>query len=132
MLPVRRVTHKTTDAVGTPSMWNTMSHSVVRLAGSLAVVCGVSLRHIALLFSALFLIPMTTSSINRWIDDIGAHVPTPAEMLQHLLALPPATACPMDGSSPLGTDNGVMGVKDEPDRILMTHEAASEHGEEAR
>src|SRR5436853_7939729 len=29
---------------------------------------GVSLRHIALLFSALFLIPMTTSSITRWID----------------------------------------------------------------
>ena len=28
-----------------------MSHSVIRLACYLAVVCGVSLRHIALLFS---------------------------------------------------------------------------------
>src|SRR5437016_8206638 len=35
-----------------------MSHSVIRLACYLAVVCGVSLRHIALLFSALFLIPI--------------------------------------------------------------------------
>jgi|SRR5712691_7860523 len=34
------------------------SHSVSRLACSLAVVCGVSLRHIALLFSALFLMPI--------------------------------------------------------------------------
>ena len=49
-----------------------MSHSVVRLSCYLAVVCGVSLRHIALLFAALFLIPITKSSIKRWIDDIGS------------------------------------------------------------
>jgi hypothetical protein len=36
-----------------------MTHSVIRLACYLAVVCGVSLRHIALLFSALFLLPIT-------------------------------------------------------------------------
>jgi hypothetical protein len=46
------------------------SKSSIRLACYLAVVCGVSLRHIALLFSALFLIPITTSSIKRWMDDI--------------------------------------------------------------
>jgi hypothetical protein len=50
-----------------------MSHSILRLSCSLAVVCGVSLRHIALLFGALFLIPMTKSSIKRWMDDIGSH-----------------------------------------------------------
>jgi hypothetical protein len=32
-----------------------MSHSIIRLAGYLAAVCGVSLRHIALIFSSLFL-----------------------------------------------------------------------------
>src|SRR5216683_1145920 len=42
-----------------------MSKSVIRLACYLAVVCGVSLRHIALLFAALFLIPITKSSIKR-------------------------------------------------------------------
>src|SRR5262252_4506768 len=36
------------------------------------------------------------------------------------------------GYYPLGTDNCVMVVKDEHDRILITHEAASEHGDEAR
>ena len=109
-----------------------MSHSVIRLACYLAVVCGVSLRHLALLFSVLFLIPITKSSIKRWIDDIGVHLPTPEEMLRQLLALAPATECHIDGYYPLGTDTCVMVVKEEQDRILITHEAASENGEEAR
>ena len=109
-----------------------MSHSVIRLACYLAVVCGVSLRHIALLFSVLFLIPITKSSIKRWIDGIGVHLPTPEEMLRHLLALTPATECHIDGYYPRGTDNCVMVVKDEHDRILITHEAESENGEDAR
>jgi len=109
-----------------------MSHSVIRLACYLAVVCGVSLRHIALLFAALFLIPITKSAIKRWIAAIGTHLPPPEEMLQQLLALTPATECHIDGYYPLGTDNCVMVVKDEHDRILMTHEVASENGDDAR
>ena len=66
-----------------------MSKSILRLACDLAVVCGVSLRHIALLFSALFLIPIPTSSIQRWLDDIGSNFPPPEKMLQQLLALIP-------------------------------------------
>ena len=109
-----------------------MSHSIIRLSCYLAVVCGVSLRHIALLFSSLFLIPISKSSIKRWIDDIGSHLPPPEEMLRQLLAITPATACHIDGYYPLGTDHCVMGVKDAHDRILITHEAASENGEDAR
>ena len=109
-----------------------MSHSSIRLACSLAVVCGVSLRHIALIFAALFLIPITKSSIKRWIDDIGAHLPSQEKMLQHLLASTPATECHIDGDYPLGTDHWVMVGKDEHDRILMTHEAGAENGEDAR
>jgi hypothetical protein len=109
-----------------------MSHSIIRLACYLAVVCGVSLRHIALLCSVLFLIPISKSSIKRWIDDIGTHLPSPEEMLQQLLALTPATECHIDGYYPRGTDNCVMVVKDEHDRILMTHEAGSENGADAR
>ncbi len=109
-----------------------MSKSIIRLSCYLAVVCGVSLRHIALLLSSLFLIPITKSSIKRWIDDIGLHLPTPEEMLQQLLALTPATECHIDGYYPLGTDHCVMVVKDEHARILITHEAESEHGADAR
>ena len=109
-----------------------MSKSIIRLCCYLAVVCGISLRQIALIFSSLFLIPITKSSIKRWIDDIGSHLPAPEEMLRHLLTLTPATECHIDGYYPLGTDNCVMVVKDEHDRVLMTHEAASENGEDAR
>jgi hypothetical protein len=109
-----------------------MSHSIIRLACYLAVVCGVSLRHSALLFSSLFLMPITTSSIKRWIDDIGSHLPSQEEMLRPLLALTPATECHIDGYYPRGTDNCVMVVKDEHDRILMTYEAGSEHGTDAQ
>jgi Transposase, Mutator family len=59
-------------------------------------------------------------------------LPTPEQMLQQLLARTPATACHSDGYYPLGTDHCVMVVKDEHDRLLITHEAASEHGDEAR
>lgn len=109
-----------------------MSHSSIRLACYLAVVCGVSLRHIALLFSSLFLLPITKSSVKRWIDDIGTHLPSPEEILQRLLAITPATECHIDGYYPRGTDKCVMVIKDEHDRILMTHEAESENGEEAK
>ena len=53
-------------------------------------------------------------------------------MLGQLLALTPATEGHLDGSYPLGTDHCVMVVKDEHDRILMTYEAASENGDDAR
>jgi hypothetical protein len=109
-----------------------MSQSVLRLSCSLAVVCGVSLRHLARLFSSLFLIPITKSSIKRWMDEIGSHWPPPEEMLRPLLAITPATECHSDGSDPLGTDHWVMVVKDGHDRILITHEAESENGEDAR
>ena len=109
-----------------------MSHSSIRLACYLAVVCGVSLRHIALIFAALFLIPITKSSIKRWIDDIGSNLPCQEKMLQQLLASTPATECHIDGYYPRGTDNCVMVAKDEHDRILMTHEVGSENGADAR
>ena len=53
-------------------------------------------------------------------------------MLQQLLAITPATECHIDGYYPRGTDHCVMVVKDEHDRILMTHEVGSENGADAR
>ena len=121
-----------TPAIKGVSTSQPMSHSVIRLACDLAVVCGVSRRHSARLFAALCLRPMPKSSIKRWMDDMGSPVPAPEERLRHLLARTPATACPMDGDDPLGTDHGVMVVKDEHDRLLITHEAESDNGEDAR
>jgi hypothetical protein len=85
-----------------------MRHSVIRLACDLAVVCGGQSQAPC------------------------AHLPTPEERLRQLLAIAPATECHMDSDYPLGTDHWVMVVKDEHDRIRMTHAAPSEHGDEAR
>lgn len=109
-----------------------MSHSIIRLSCYLAVVCGVSLRQIALIFSFLFLISISKSSIKRWIDTIGSNLPSQEELLQHLLVLKPVTECHIDGYYPMGTDHCGMVVKDEHDRILMTYETESENGEDAR
>ena len=84
-----------------------MRHSIIRLSCYLAVVCGVSLRHIALLFSSLFLIPITKSSIKRWIDDIGSHLPphthqakqTVGKHLWHYVVATP-NIVPKRGASP--------------------------------
>ena len=109
-----------------------MSHSILRLSWALAVVCGVSRRHLALRCSGLFLIPMPKSSMKRWVDDLGSQVPPPEERLRPLLAIPPAPEGSLDGDDPLGTDTCVMGGKDEQARLRMPHEAASEHGEDTR
>ena len=109
-----------------------MRTSVIRLACSLAVVCGVSRRPLALLLAALCLRPMTQSSSTRWLADRGTPGPTPEKRLQPRLACPPATAWPRDGADPLGPDHGGMVVKEAQDRIRMTPEAASEPGAAAR
>jgi len=109
-----------------------MSHRSSRVACSLAVVCGVSLRHIALIFSSLCLMPITQASIKRWSDAIGSNLSSQEEMLPPLLAIPPATECHIDGDYPRGTINWVMVLKDEHDGILLTHEAGAEQGADAR
>ena len=66
------------------------------------------------------------------MEDIGTHWPSQEEMLQHLLAIPPATEGPLAGDSPRGTDHWVMVVQDAPARLLRTQEVGSEHGAAAR
>ena len=56
---------------GSPSQ--PMRTSSSRRAGSLAVVCGVRRRHLALRCAALLLMPLPKASITRWLEDIGSH-----------------------------------------------------------
>lgn len=108
-----------------------VSKSVIRLSSYLAVNCGVSLRNISEIFTHLFLIPVSKSSIKRWIDDIGNNLPSDEDLLRQLIAIKSPTECNIDGYYPMGTDNCVMVIKDEHDRILITHEANSENKDEA-
>ncbi len=106
-----------------------VSRGVLRLACFLAVICGVSLRNIATIFTVLFRIPVSKSSVKRWIDTIGSNLPSEEEILKQLLELKKTNQCHIDGYYPIGTNNCVMVIKDESDRILITHEAASENSE---
>lgn len=110
-----------------------VSKNILWLSCYLAVVCGVSLRNIAHLFTHLFLVPVTKSSIERWISQIGDSLPSEEDILKKLIAVKgkSVSECNIDGYYPLGTTACVMVVKDEHDRILITHEAESENKEDA-
>lgn len=108
-----------------------VSKSVLRLTCFLAVICGVSLRNIAMIFTVLFQISVTKSSVKRWIDTVGASLPSEEEIVQQMIELKKPQECHIDGYYPMGTNNCVMVIKDEADRILMTHEASSENSEDA-
>lgn len=108
-----------------------VSKSIIRLSCFLAVVCGVTLRNISLLFSVLFHVPVTKSSIQRWIDEVGKNLPTEEEILKQLVELKAPIECHIDGYYPLGTQNCVMVIRDEHGRILITHEAKSENKKSA-
>ena len=109
-----------------------VSRNVLRLACFLAVVCGVSLRNIAVIFRTLFLIPVSKSSVKRWIDEVGGSLPSEEEILNQLVALKKPAQCHIDGYYPMGTENCVMVIRDDFGRILITHEAGSENGDDAR
>lgn len=108
-----------------------VSKALVRLSCYLAVCCGVSLRKVSAIFTAVFLVEISKSSIKRWIDEIGENLPSDEEMLKRLMEIKKPTECHIDGYYPMGTDNCVMVVKDENDRILITNEVKSENKEDA-
>ena len=108
-----------------------VSKSIVRLSSFLAVKCGITLRNIALLFTLLFLVETSKSSIKRWIDEVGKNLPTDEEILKMMIGVRGANECHIDGYYPMGTNNCVMVIKDENDRILISHECKSESKDEA-
>lgn len=114
------------------STFHHMSNSAIYIACFLAVVCGVSLRNISLIYKHIFLIPVTKSTIKRWIDNVGENLPSEEEIVKLLITHKKPVECHIDGYYPRGTDNCVIVVKDEYDRILLTHEAESENKEDAK
>jgi len=108
-----------------------MSKNVIRVCCFSAVICGVSLRNIAAIFRHLFSIPVTESTVKRWIDEIGGNLPSEEELLNKLIEVKNPTRCHIDGYYPSGTDNCVMVIRDDSDRILITYEADTENSREA-
>ncbi|MBF0121191.1 MAG: transposase [Desulfobacterales bacterium] len=121
-----------TPEINEVSTYQHVTKNVVRLACFLAVICGVTLRNIATIFNILFQIPVSKSSIQRWIDEIGNNLPSEEEILKMLVNIKNPRQCHIDGYYPMGTDNCVMVIKDEFDRILITYETESEDCEGAK
>jgi hypothetical protein len=121
-----------TPEVKEASTYHHVSNNIIRLSCFLSVVCGVTLRNIALIFSMLFKVSTTKSSIKRWIDEIGDNLPSEEEILKQLLEAKKPTQCHIDGYYPLGTNNCVIVIKDEFDRILITHETKTENYKETK
>jgi hypothetical protein len=109
-----------------------VTKNVIRLACFLAVICGVTLRNISVIFTVLFQIPVSKSAVKRWIDEIGSNLPSEEEILKQLVRLKNPGQCHIDGYWPMGTDSCVMVIKDEFGRILITQEVKSENGDDAR
>jgi len=108
-----------------------MSMNVLRLSCFSGVICGVSLRNIADIFSFLSEIPITESSVKRRTDEIGGNLPSEEEILKKLTEIKMPDQCHTDSYYPSGTDNCVTEIKDESDRILITRETDSENAREA-
>jgi len=108
-----------------------MSCNIIRLSCFPAVICGVTLRNTAAIFSVLFRIPVTKSAVKRWIDEIGGNLPSEEEILKKLTDLKKADRCHIDACYPLGTDRCVTVIRDEHDRILITDETDTENADEA-
>jgi hypothetical protein len=77
-----------------------MSLNILRLSCFLAVICGVSLRNIAQIFTVLFGIPITESPIKRWTDEIGCNPVSEEEILKKLTEVKMQVGCHTDGYHP--------------------------------
>ena len=107
-----------------------MSRNIIRLACFSVVICGVTLRKTALIYSSLFHVPVTKSCIKRWIDETGSGL-SGEDILKKLRIREEPSECHIDAYYPSGTDRCVMVIKDDYDRILITHEADPENAEDA-
>jgi hypothetical protein len=103
------------------------SNFVIGMLNSVPSLIG----NIAQIFTILFKIPITESSIKRRIDEIGRNLPSEEEISEKMTERKMPKECHIDGYYPLGTDNCVMVIKDEYDRILITHETGTENAAEA-
>jgi len=76
-------------------------------------------------------LPITESSVKRWTDEIGDNLPSEEELPNRLIEVRNPTRCHTDGYYPSGTDNCVMVIRDDSDRIPITYEADTENSREA-
>ena len=111
--------HFTTQARGLDSR-RKVSVVLMRAAMMLVVVAGAGFRKTSWLLAQLFHVEVSKSALQRWVEEVAAHLPNGDEMIRRLHAKHPITEAHFDELFPKGTDQCVLVIKDEHGRIVAT------------
>src|SRR5262245_29428220 len=100
------------------------SYVVMRLGVFLCIIVGLGARQASWLMRALFQVTVSKSAIDRWVDEVGASLPSEEEMIKLLHDEKAITQGHFDELFPLGTERCLVVLKDEDGRIIATQEVA--------
>jgi hypothetical protein len=108
-----------------------VSHVTMRAGVFLAILAGIGCRRAAWLLEVLFHVTVSTSSLDRWIDEVAGRLPNADAIIVELNRRQAITEGHFDGFFPLGAKGKcVLVLRDEHGRIIATDEVDSEKEEQ--
>jgi transposase-like protein len=84
----------------------------------LLVIAGMGYRRVSWLLEMLFHVTVSRSSLQRWVGEVAAELPSADEIIERLNAQAPISEGHLDEIFPRGMSHGVLVLKDEHGRIL--------------
>lgn len=106
-----------------------VSEVLMRAAVVLLVIAGMGYRRVEWLLGVLFHVAVSKSSLQRWVREVAAHLPSGDEIIERLHRQAPITEGHLDELFPRGLHHCVLVMKDEHGRILAP-EAVDKRDEE--
>ena len=107
----------TTQASGLDSRRG-VSEVLMRAAVLLLVIAGMGYRRVSWLLEILFHVTVSRSSLQRWVGEVAAELPSADEIIKRLNAQAPISEGHLDEFFPRGMSHCVLVLKDEHGRIL--------------
>jgi hypothetical protein len=98
------------------------SEVLMRVAALLFVVADIGYRRVSWLLAQLFLVEVSKSALQRWVEAIAQSLPSADEILKTLNEKLPIGEGHLDELFPHGSDACVLVLKDEHGRILAAEE----------
>lgn len=99
-----------------------VSDVVLRLGVFLCIIAGLGARQASWLMQVLFQVTVSKSALDRWVDEVGASLPSEDELIKLLHQEKPITQGHFDELFPLGTAACLLVLKDEHGRIVAAQE----------
>ncbi len=113
--------HFTTQATGLDPR-RKVSNVLMRASVLLLVIAGIGYRRASWLLSILFHVDVSKSSLQRWVGEVAANLPSGDEIIRLLNERKPITEGHFDELFPKGLDSCILVIKDEHGRIIATQE----------